>query len=141
MSSFGETIKKLRKGMNMTQVQVAEHIGLSIRVYQYYEAGKINPPHEKLMKLSELFDVSTDYLLFGSDVVLHGKVKAQFHIDEILYEQLKVLSEAEMRTINTQVEYIIKKAVEQYEAQNGVIRSEGLNVIYARYDLADDRGG
>lgn len=48
---------------NMTQIQVAEKLGVSDGTYKNYEQGKREPNGDKIVALANLFDVSTDYLL------------------------------------------------------------------------------
>lgn len=47
----------------MTQVQMAEFLGITEQHYQLYEYGKANPTVDRLEKLADLFGVSTDYIL------------------------------------------------------------------------------
>lgn len=50
-----------------------------------------------------------------------GKVATQMRYDETLYEKTKVIAEIEMRTINAQIEYFMKKGIEAYENEHGII--------------------
>lgn len=50
-----------------------------------------------------------------------GKVATQMRYDEVLYAKTKVIAENEMRTVNAQIEYFMKKGVEAYEAEHGPI--------------------
>ena len=50
-----------------------------------------------------------------------GKIATQMRYDEVLYAKTKVIAENEMRTINAQMEYFMKKGVEAYEAEHGPI--------------------
>ena len=47
----------------MLQKDVAQRLGIDRTTYAKYESGASEPNHETLLKLSELFDVSADYLL------------------------------------------------------------------------------
>lgn len=49
------------------------------------------------------------------------KVATQMRYDEVLYEKTKIIANNELRTINAQIEYFIKKGVEAYEAEHGPI--------------------
>lgn len=60
---FQENIKKLRIKKNLTQENVAHHLGITRPAYTAYEIGKREPDFKTLTKLATLFDVSTDYLL------------------------------------------------------------------------------
>lgn len=59
----GEKIAKLRKECNYTQEQLAELLGVSRQSVSKYESGVAFPETEKLIKLSEIFGCSVDYLL------------------------------------------------------------------------------
>lgn len=50
-----------------------------------------------------------------------GKIATQMRYDEVLYAKTKVIAENEMRTVNAQMEYFMKKGVEAYEAEHGPI--------------------
>ena len=50
-----------------------------------------------------------------------GKVATQMRYDEVLYEKTKFIAANELRTINAQIEYFMKKGVEAYEAEHGPI--------------------
>ena len=66
--AFSHTrLKELRKDKKSTQKQVAEVLGLNERTYRQYEAGEVDPPSSKTVKLAEYFNVSTDYILDVSD--------------------------------------------------------------------------
>lgn len=56
-------LKAARKAKNMTQVEVAKRIGLAQSSYSAWENGTTKIDHTSLLKLSELFEVSVDYLL------------------------------------------------------------------------------
>ncbi len=50
-----------------------------------------------------------------------GKIATQMRYDEALYAKTRIIAELEMRTINAQLEYFMKKGVEAYEAEHGPI--------------------
>lgn len=63
MVDFGNTLKTLRIKGNLTQAQLAVKIGLTKSVVSAYENGIRMPSYDVLIHLSEIFKVSTDYLL------------------------------------------------------------------------------
>ncbi len=63
MVDFGNTLKELRINAGMTQKQLAERLWLSKATVSYYEQSIRNPSPEILIKLANIFHVSTDYLL------------------------------------------------------------------------------
>lgn len=48
-----------------------------------------------------------------------SKVQTGLRLEEGLYEKVKTLSELEERSLNNLIEYITRKYVADYEAQNG----------------------
>ena len=56
-------IKELREKNKLTQQQAAEKLNLPLPTYRSYEIGAREPGVDVLIKLSELYDVTTDYLL------------------------------------------------------------------------------
>lgn len=63
MKIFQERLLELRKLNNLTQRQVALALNISQPSYIRYENGGAEPSLENLVKLADMFDVSTDYLL------------------------------------------------------------------------------
>ena len=56
-------IRELRKENNITMKQLGEHLGLGESTISQYETGKREPDLKTLLKISEYFHVSVDYLL------------------------------------------------------------------------------
>lgn len=61
--SLAEALKRFRKQFKVTQKVAAEVSGVSERVYQSYEYGKVVPTVTILMALADFYDVSLDYLV------------------------------------------------------------------------------
>lgn len=64
---FSERLKKLRKDAGLTQVDVAEKLGVSQPAYASWERGIKKPTQENLVKLSKILYVSVDYLLGNTE--------------------------------------------------------------------------
>lgn len=64
---LSESLKRFRKTEKITQKQAAQAAGVSERVYQSYEYGKVIPTVTILISLADYFDVSLDYLVGRSD--------------------------------------------------------------------------
>lgn len=60
---FAERLKELRKEKNITQVQLAEALGVSKGTIAMWEIGKREPNFETLDRLSNIFDKRIDYIL------------------------------------------------------------------------------
>lgn len=56
-------IRELREDSDMTQQQVADYLGMNREVYRRYENGVYELPVWAIIKLSELYGVSADYIL------------------------------------------------------------------------------
>lgn len=64
----GKRLYECRKSVNLTQKEVAIKLGVKQPVYQRFEKGIYECNYEQLVKLSEIFDVSVDFLLGKSDI-------------------------------------------------------------------------
>ena len=60
---FGDMVKKLRTAHNYSQVQLAEKLGVSKQTVSNWENNNILPSIDMLIRISNFFSVSTDYLL------------------------------------------------------------------------------
>lgn len=58
-----ERIRNLREDKGMTQTEIATYLNCSQRIYSNYERGEVDIPTEILIKLADLHNTSTDYLL------------------------------------------------------------------------------
>lgn len=61
--NFGEKIFKLRKEKGLSQEAIAELVGTTRQAISKWENNQGFPETEKLLQLSNIFEVSTDYLL------------------------------------------------------------------------------
>ena len=70
---IGERLNKARKAKGLTAQQMAEKLGISIRTYRYYESDTNSPSFEILVPLSDILDISIDYLMGRDDFLKsHG---------------------------------------------------------------------
>ena len=60
---FGSRLKELRTQAGMTQLQLAQRMGITKSVVSFYELRERTPSPDVLVKLAGIFHVSTDYLL------------------------------------------------------------------------------
>lgn len=61
--TLGEKLQKLRRERGMSQDQLAELLGVSRQAVSKWERDEAVPDTEKVIRLSEIFSVSIDYLL------------------------------------------------------------------------------
>ena len=65
--AYGERIKRLRTGRELTQEQIAEKINVSRTYIVKIENGLQIGPIEIAIELAMFFDVSMDFLLLGKE--------------------------------------------------------------------------
>ena len=85
---LNERIKELRTARGMSQVELAEKLGISKQSVSNWENDNIQPSIQMLVKIARTFSVSTDYLL-GEDersfLEVSGLTKTQIsHIQQII---------------------------------------------------------
>ena len=61
-------IRELREGKRMTQVRLSIELGVSQETVSAYENQRHYPSFTQLVKMSELFHASIDYIMGRSDV-------------------------------------------------------------------------
>lgn len=75
MKNVGRKIAKLRKNHNMTQLELADEMGISVQAVSNWERGNSMPDISKLPELAELFGVTIDDLLGEHSEVVESVVK------------------------------------------------------------------
>lgn len=61
--TLGDKLSKLRKENNYTQEQLTDVLGVSRQAVRKWESNITYPETNKLIRMSELFNCSLDYLL------------------------------------------------------------------------------
>jgi transcriptional regulator with XRE-family HTH domain len=61
-------IRALRNQFKISQVSLSGELGVSQETISAYEKGKYFPSFENLVKLSEIFNASIDYIMGLSDI-------------------------------------------------------------------------
>ena len=61
--TFGQKIKTLRRGVNMTQENLAELLSISPQAVSRWETDAAMPDISLLPPIANLFHVTTDYLI------------------------------------------------------------------------------
>ena len=68
ISTFSSRLKALRKNKNLRQEQVARLIGVNKSAISSYENNLRQPSFDILVRLANLYRVSTDYLLGQTNI-------------------------------------------------------------------------
>jgi len=113
---FADRLKEIRSERGMTQVQLAEVLGVAKGTIAMWETGKREPNFETINVLSDIFDKRIDYILGYSNDATSPK------LNEEDIEQLGVWV-AEDSFKETIVEYLMLDAYGK-EAVDSLIRAE-----------------
>ncbi|WP_110932640.1 helix-turn-helix domain-containing protein [Paenibacillus bouchesdurhonensis] len=60
-------IRSLREDKDLTQRQLADYLNITQATYSRYESGNLDVPSLVLIKLSNYYNVSIDYILGQTD--------------------------------------------------------------------------
>ncbi|MDE1384358.1 helix-turn-helix transcriptional regulator [Bacillus paralicheniformis] len=110
--SLGKRLKEAREKCGLSQKEAAEKLNITNKVLSTYERDYRDPDTETLKKLSDLYDVSTDFLL-GRD----QKKKPLSKLDETVNEAIEQLKNEETllfmkdEEIDEETAHLIKQAL------------------------------
>ena len=62
-------LRDLREDHDLKQTDVAQYLGIAQTVYSRYERGFQTIPVEHLLRLADLYNVTTDYILERTDKI------------------------------------------------------------------------
>lgn len=65
--SMGDKIRQIRKRFALTQAELAAKLGISASAVGMYEQNRREPDSKVLNKLCEIFGISGDYFIGGSE--------------------------------------------------------------------------
>ncbi|MEG2353725.1 MAG: helix-turn-helix domain-containing protein [Clostridium sp.] len=96
---FSDRLKNLRKEKGLTQADLATLLNSSLSKVAMWETGKRDPVMEDLLRLSDIFNTSVDYLL--------GKTTVQTITPSNQKETLNVKDEKDIeKALNTALEQL-----------------------------------
>lgn len=82
--NLADRIQSLRKAKGISQEQLADQIGVSRQAVSKWESEQSTPDLDKIVLLSDFFDVTTDYLLKGIEPVKDNREKSKDLTSKIL---------------------------------------------------------
>ena len=97
-------IKELREQLNKSQQEIANDLGLKIRTYQEIERGNNQANYETLIKLSNYFNRSIDYIL---DNINEQNIYTTE--EKIILQNIKKLSTNDKNSIVALIKSLIKE--------------------------------
>ena len=60
---IGELLAEIRKDNGDTQKMLAKKLDVTVSTVRSWEQGRSSPPHEMLVSICKMYQVSSDYLL------------------------------------------------------------------------------
>lgn len=102
---IGERLAELRINHNMTQEEFAEQLDVSRQAVSKWELDKTLPDVNKLLKISELYQVSVDYLLKGTGEASASDEKNEALAADSLQCEVTVTKEESINDINEENAY------------------------------------
>lgn len=66
---FSKRLREMRKERKLTQQQMADMLNVSLNGFQKYEQAERSPSLDCLVRIADILDVSTDYLLGRDDFI------------------------------------------------------------------------
>jgi transcriptional regulator with XRE-family HTH domain len=67
---FGDRLAEIRRKKKISQDELAKKIGVHAPVIGRYERGEVKPSIEVAVKIAEALNVSLDYLVGSTDLIL-----------------------------------------------------------------------
>ena len=86
---FSEKLQILRKNKGLTQEELAEKLGVSRQAVAKWESSLVYPDIFNLIQISNLMNVSVDYLVKDQDCAVIISAEEQTDIDELIEFRLK----------------------------------------------------
>lgn len=97
---IGKRIQGRRKQMGLTQEQLADKMDVSIQMVSNLERGNKSIRIENLIKLSEILNISTDYILTGKETAEDMQT---------LTEQMASLSQKERKMMKLLMDFCLSE--------------------------------
>ena len=83
--NIADRILYLRKSKGISQEELADKVGVSRQAVSKWESEQSMPDVEKIIIMSDYFNVTTDYILKGIEVVENKEEKSKEIVGKVLY--------------------------------------------------------
>ena len=100
----GKFIAQQRKANNLTQMQLAEKLGITDRAVSKWETGKSMPDASIMLELSRILKITVNDLLSGEVVTMENYNK---ELENNLLEMIKQKEESDRRLLRTEIVMVI----------------------------------
>ena len=85
---FNNRLYQLRKQKGFSQEELANRLNVSRQTVSKWEVGDSTPDMEKLIAISDLFDVSLDMLVMGKETEEEASSSSKSEIAKVLSEKV-----------------------------------------------------
>ncbi|WP_339321399.1 helix-turn-helix transcriptional regulator [Paenibacillus sp. FSL W8-0194] len=141
MSVVGDRIKNLRELAGLTQLDLANRIGINNSVLSRIEAGKRSVEDHEMNKFADFFDVDTDYLL-GRTITKKKNQSTENNQGENVFRGDRVALWRKKRNL-TQEELgklvnVTKVSISGYESGNRSPDTETLQKLAEVFNVSTD---
>lgn len=119
MNELSQRLYELRKTQNLSQEELADKLGVSRQAVSKWECGESTPDTDNLIKLSHIYGVSLDTLVYGDGQDSHLTDDEQLHDQK---QDLKTVIEDDEEILEKTDEKIGEAKVELAKKNNLLIR-------------------
>lgn len=129
-------IRELRKNLNLSQEALAAILGTSQQAVSRMENGAYDIPTDLLVNMSDIFNVTTDYILGCSDIKrdLSGQVRMNHEMDR--YYDI-VLRYQRLTEVNRKTFRVLLERLEQAQNEQGRQDEPAAGEIHREEDYGD----
>ncbi len=97
---IGKFIAECRKAQNLTQMQLAEKLGITDRAISKWETGKSMPDSAIMLDLCHILEITVNDLLSGEGVVMDNYNEK---VEKNLLEAIKAKEQADKRLLSLEI--------------------------------------
>lgn len=120
---LNEKLSMLRKNNNYSTRELAEKLGVSQSSISLWEKGDRKPDFGKIVKLANIYGVSTDYLLGTRSQGVKSKLSTLNEQRNLISSEINMI-QIELEQLNAQIDYYQKNLEEnrnyRYKINNNV---------------------
>lgn len=114
--------KELRKEKGLTQFELAQQLNIDQTTISKWELNKALPDTAMLIKLSNFFNVSTDYLLERTSFYYPDNLQKEPQLND---EEQKLIED--YRSLTTPLQKMIKETIKTFKTSKENLRNKGVN--------------
>ena len=95
---LGKMLKNVREKTNISQKEMASFLNVSQQALSRWEKSQTEPDYKTLIKISNYFDVSIDYLL-GKTEIKNYENPFEDNIEKQLFKKIKTMNKKQKKKI------------------------------------------